>query len=358
MHSFFALIFLYFIGTLGYIAFKRLHLPLPALLGSLTVTAALALFGKYPQAPVDSLSALCKVAIGIMMGRRLDRNAVKLLRSMAAPAILICAWMVALSAASGLLMGSLSGIAPSSALIGSTTGGVSEMAIFALSQNYDAATITIISVSRLVGTLIVIPWIARRWSGHKHAEVPPVEMEPYSQSSRALHEYETMSAAQTLSVALLSIAAGILFSHAGIPAGMMLGALAASGGATLVLGRSLKFPPLILAAAQIGIGIAIARQFGPEQREYLTQFRFLFSIIVSGAFTIAASLLLAYILHKMTGWDTLTCLLSASAGGISQMVVLAEDMNADVLTVGILHLARYLAIVSCMPLLIILILER
>jgi membrane AbrB-like protein len=228
-----------------------------------------------------------------------------------------------------------------------------------MSQNYDVATVTIISVSRLVGTLIVIPALAKKWPGWHKPDRPktPNDPPPRADSPVSSPRGGTMSGAGSLVLAALSIASGALFSRAGIPAGMLIGALAASGAFTLATGKNLDFPSIVLTAAQIGIGISIAEQIGPDQVLRLTQFRFLFALLASGAFTIAASLLLAFILQRITGWDPLTCILATSAGGLSQMTVVAEEMKADVLTVGILHLARYISIISCMPLLILLFLR-
>lgn len=348
------LIVLCFFGTCGFLLFKKIGIPLSALLGSLCASALLAVTGNFPVAPVNQLSAVCKVLIGIMVGRKMNRNSLRLLGNMLGPALLISVWMIALSVVSGLLLHFMSGLPLSTALIGSTTGGVSEMAIFALSKHYDVATITVIGVTRLVATLFFTPWLARKWSEKLscgngcHSGVQPVpEQPPLPHFSRP----------GILLLVACSFAGGILFDRLGVPAGLMVGALAASSAMSLITGRTYSFPPLLLAAAQIGIGIAIARQFGPQQLQFMLQFRFAVSVTVSSALTICGTLVLARLLHKITGMDPLTCLLSTSAGGLSQMIVVAEEMQADSLTISILHLARYIAIVSCMPILITLFLS-
>lgn len=338
-------------GTTGYFLFKKLRLPLPALLGSLSATAALALTGNFPSAPIDLLSGICKIVIGMMMGRRMNRNAVEALRHLLVPATLISAWMIALSIASGLLLSFLADMPLSTTLIGSATGGVSEMAIFALSKNYDVATITIIGVTRLVAVLILTPWVAHHWSARlKRAE--DGRRKPAWDVATSQRETGKLSGGEIAFVAFLSVVSGVLLNIAGVPAGLMIGALCASSLSTLSVNKTFDFHPGVHAAAQIGIGIVIARQFGPEQLAYLTQGRFIVSLLLSTGFIVLATLVLAYILQRITGWEPLMCLLASSAGGLSQMIMVAEEMHSDSLTIGLLHLARYFAIIMLMPLLI------
>ena len=348
----FGLFFLYLCGTAGCILFRRFHLPLPALLGSLTVTAILALTGHFPPASdaIEVMSTLCKIAIGVMMGRRISRDALRMIARIIGPALLISVWMILLSVISGVMLSWLANIPLSTALVGCATGGLNEMAIFALSQNYDVATITVIQTFRLVGVLALTPWLVRKWSsrlaakGQLHSSIEDVQTTE--------EDIRFFSRSETALLIFLAVGGGLAFQSWGIPAGAMLGALTLSGGMGVVRDKSYPFPRWIASAAQIGIGIAIAQQFKPEQAEMLLNVRFLLSVAFSTVFVIAATLLLGYLLQKMTRWNPLTCLLSSSAGGFTQMVLVAEEMRADSLTIGVLHLTRYLAIVSCMPFLI------
>jgi|GEM_PF-618941 len=348
---FLSFIILAFSGAIGCKIFRRLRLPLPALLGSLTITSIIAVCGYFPaNAPVDRMTLFCKIAIGIMVGRRINRESLIMIRKLAYPAILVSVWMILLSLASGYFLAFIADIPLSTALIGCTTGGVSEMAIFALSKNYDVATITLIQTFRLVGALALTPWLARKWSAKLGGDSGDMPIGG-AKNDRALRVARFSRAEMAVLVAL-SGAASLFVSNLGVPAGAMLGALAASGAMCVIMNKTYSFPPRITMAAQIGIGIAVGKQFGPSQISTLTDARFLFAVGVSTAFIMAGMLLLSWILHKMTRWPPLTCLLSASAGGMTQMVVVAEEMKADSLTISILHLARYLTVISYMPFLV------
>ncbi|MDR3355208.1 MAG: AbrB family transcriptional regulator [Synergistaceae bacterium] len=351
MTEFFSLVFLFFIGSAGYIAFKRARLPLPALMGSMTVAAVLAMAGKYPNAPVSGVSSACKVIMGLAMGRRLNINSLVLLRRAVKPALVVSVWMVLLSISGGIFFSWMSGLPMSTSLIGSSMGGVSEMAVFALSMDFDAATVTIIGVSRLVVVLVITPWIAKKWSQRLENKSRGGEC-PMQSSGEQDSDLRMMSRGGIACMSALSIAGGFAFETAGVPAGYMLGALFTSGMFSILSGRTYALPPALMIIAQIGLGIAIARQFGPEQIGYLTNARFLATLVASNILINALNLLLSLIIRRMTGWSPLTCLLSTCAGGLTQMVIVAEEMNADSLTIGIIQLARYLAIVSCLPFII------
>jgi membrane AbrB-like protein len=349
MSGILSLVFVFSVGAVGFFIFNKLKLPVPALMGSITTALILALSGHFPHVSTDGMTAVCKMIMGVMIGRRLERGSLTMLRKMVKPAALICLWMLVLSVTGGCLLAFLSGLPMTTAMIASTTGGVSEMAIFALSMNYDVATVTMISVTRLIVILILTPPLAAMWSKKQRLAgrsfSSPTGKEKTEQTL-------SMNSREISLTAVLAALCGFLLDRFHVPAGFMLGAMCASGFVSLYTGHRCGLSAKLTLVAQIGIGVAIARHFGPDHAAYLMNRRFLAAIFISGAYTITFTLLLGYLIHRMTGWEPLTCLLSTSAGGLSQMIIVAEEMKADSLTVGILHLARYLVIILSMPFLI------
>ncbi|MDR0616266.1 MAG: AbrB family transcriptional regulator [Synergistaceae bacterium] len=341
--------FVFFVGSIGFFIFKKLKFPIPALMGSITMALILALSGHFPSVSVEGMTAVCKAVMGIMIGRRLDRNAIALLRATVKPAALICFWMILLSITGGFLLAFISGLPLTTAMIASTTGGVSEMAVFALSMNYDAATVTMISVSRLIVVLGLTPLLASVCS-RRQLPIGGSSQPEIKDNSAA--SPSPMSLEEISIVVIVAAACGFLLDYLHVPAGFMLGAMCATAFVSIYTGHHCGLSKKLTVAAQIGIGVAIARYFGPEHVAYLTNPRFLAALFVSAAYTISSTLLLGYLIHRMTGWKPLTCLLSSSAGGMSQMVIVAEEMNADSLTIGVMHLARYISIILSMPFLI------
>ena len=348
-----AIFFLYAMGTAGCITFKKLNLPLPGLLGSLIVTAILAVAGLFPEAPIYEMSSVCKIILGIVIGCRINRESVRLLSGMIFPALLVSVWMVVLSVFMGFFISWLSGMPLSTTLTGAATGGISEMAIFAMSMNYDVATSTMLQVFRLVVVLALTPWIVKK--GAEKLGYVNDEAQSHDNELPAV-QMLNISKGGILALAAVSATGGFLFEALHIPAGFMLGSLFFTSIYFLVSNRRMKMHNYILYAVQIGLGISIAEHFKPGQFTFQAGGSFLLSVFACIVITLIGSTLLAFILYKLTGWDPLTCLLSTSAGGITQMTLVSEEMKADSLKVGMLHLVRYLAIIYCMPIIIKLIL--
>ncbi len=339
------------LGTAGFGLFRKLRLPLPALLGSLFATGALAAAGAFPNVSIGGISFFCKIAIGIMTGLRIDRRSVRLLKTFVVPTILVCCWMIGTSIVAGALLAWTSHTDLPSAMIGSATGGVTEMAIFALSQNYDVATVTFVQVFRLVIVILVTPLIARIWRRRIGERLAPRESCAARTSPDDLGPpCEPFGMADLAVVAFFSIALGMFFDHLHVPAGPLFGGMIAVGAVGLARNRTTPFPTWLRNAAQIGLGFAIAQRFDHATLALLP--RLLVPLLLPTAFLLTSSVVLALLLQRVSGWDVMTCLLSTSAGGLSQMVVIAEEYGADPLKVGILHTIRYLTIIAVMPFLI------
>jgi membrane AbrB-like protein len=90
--------------------------------------------------------------------------------------------------------------------------------------------------------------------------------------------------------------------------------------------------------------------FTPEAASNLHEM--LLPIIGFSALLFISGILLGFIFHKILKWDLTTALLACSAAGVTQMSVIALDMGADAVTVGIVHSMRLAAIVMLMPTLI------
>jgi len=71
-------------------------------------------------------------------------------------------------------------------------------------------------------------------------------------------------------------------------------------------------------------------------------------ILVVGLTTF--SLILGFIIHKVTGMDLLTALFSCSPGGLADMSIISEAYGAETAKVVILHSLRLMTVVTLFPL--------
>jgi membrane AbrB-like protein len=137
---------------------------------------------------------------------------------------------------------------------------------------------------------------------------------------------------------------------AGIPAGIIVGAIIAAGAYQLVVGASGPWQRRYGRTGRLLLGTAIGAAFGmdviaPLKAALLPMIGLIAAIICVG-------LLLGWVLHLITGLDPATAIISTIPGGLPAMSALAEDVGADATVVAAVHFARLTTILLVVPALI------
>ena len=332
-------------GSAGYLVFRRLSLPAPAVLGSLFFAGALNLAGLYPDVDLVWVSRCSNIVIGALAGSRVDRSSARLLRELPVPALVVSASMLMLSLGGGAFLYAATDLSPRTAFIGSTTGGIAEMALLAMSLGADVATVTLLQTVRLLTALVAAPAICRSLTGLLGRCAPGlVEVEP-----PAARDVRQSSAADFAVLASSALAGGVAGLLLGLPAGAMTGAMVGTAAANLLREGLPEVPSGLTVAAQVAIGVTIASNISASTFAGLGGLWLPTSLLL--CMMLLCSVLIAELLHRMTGWDYPTCLLSASLGGLSQIAAVAGEMGADPLKVTLLQTVRLLSILLVLPVL-------
>lgn len=149
---------------------------------------------------------------------------------------------------------------------------------------------------------------------------------------------------------LPALAGGGLFNVLHIPVPWMLGPLAAVAVSNSVLGpaRRLRWPLPMRNGGLIVLGYMMGISFTIDTaRQILAQFPFM---LTSTIVLILFSLLLAYVVSRQTGINLPTSLLGNIPGGLTQMVVLCDEVaGTDVSLVTLLQTFRFLAAIIIVP---------
>ena len=156
---------------------------------------------------------------------------------------------------------------------------------------------------------------------------------------------QTFAVLGTLALAALGGAIGIALQ---VPAGGIIGALVLVGTVSLTTGRVPDLPPRLRRTAQILTGIVIGSGVGPHLLESLGAF-WLPALLLAG-WTIVVAMSLGYWDHRRTGLGLGTALFSFAPGGMSEMVLVAQELGADVRLVSLIALLRMLSTVALVPL--------
>jgi membrane AbrB-like protein len=136
----------------------------------------------------------------------------------------------------------------------------------------------------------------------------------------------------------------------GIPAGVIVGALLASGLYRLLGGEAGPWRGRYGRIGRVLLGIVIGAAFGPD---VLTPLKTAL-LPMLGLITIFAAigLGLGWALSRFTPVDAATALISSVPGGLPAMVAFADEADADATVVAAIHFARLTTVLLLMPVLI------
>jgi membrane AbrB-like protein len=148
---------------------------------------------------------------------------------------------------------------------------------------------------------------------------------------------------------LVGTAGGIIGIKLKLPAGALFGAMVATATYNLLTSKG-YVPPQANTILQIVIGATIGLNFNMENIKGLGSIFFSAVIMVIGLMVF--SLILGFIISKVTGMDMITALFSASPGGLSNIVLISDAYGAQAHIVALLHTLRLVSVVVFMPIIV------
>ncbi len=146
----------------------------------------------------------------------------------------------------------------------------------------------------------------------------------------------------------LAIVGGFLMDAINAPLPWTLGPITAVSLASLVLGRTFHWPLGIRNTALILLGYAMGRSFTIETGQaILSQLPLM---LMATMITVLAGIFTAWLMFRHTAINFTSCLLGCVPGGLSQMVILADEIpDADLTAVTIMQTLRMLSVVFTIP---------
>jgi membrane AbrB-like protein len=347
------------LGSIGYLAFFVFSLPAPALLGTLAIVGTANLLGVIPVSPPPpQFNIIMQMLLGLFVGAKITPGVYNEIKKIILPAGFMSLWALSIGLGVGYLLSLITGMDISTAVLGASPAGLAEMSIVALSVGADVGSVSFLQVYRLMLTLLIFPFLARRskTGGKKQTVRPSLKDRIYScykeQFSYAylkfiIKDLTKLKSGRVIFAVAVAVAGGLLGEFLSLPAGGMLGALFAVSAVSLG-GVPLETPPVpVHRIMQIGIGVMIGFNI---THETIFLFReMLVPISVLSFFVLSTSLIMAWVIKKTTGWDNTACLIAAAPSGFTPMTILAYELGAKPLEVTLLHLTRLLTIKILIP---------
>ncbi|MFF2479938.1 AbrB family transcriptional regulator [Paenibacillus sp. NPDC058071] len=152
-----------------------------------------------------------------------------------------------------------------------------------------------------------------------------------------------------LSTLLLALAGGALFSLLHIPIAWLLGPMVAVFiGVRLIRSLQPNWPTSMRNTAMILIGYSFGLSLTHET--LLEMWRQLPTMLLMTVLLMLFCGLIAFVVSKLTGQPLATSLMGSIPGGLSQMIMLAEDSkDIDLTVVTFMQVSRLMLIVLCIP---------
>jgi membrane AbrB-like protein len=141
---------------LGALAMERTGRPNPWFLGALLVALGLTTFGINLSALPQWLTNLAQLVIGVSLGVRFEARFVHTAPRWLLSVLLGTLGMIVLSAGFAALLAMGTGVHPATMILGTSPGGITEMAITAKVLQLGVPMVTALQVCRLVAVLVLV----------------------------------------------------------------------------------------------------------------------------------------------------------------------------------------------------------
>src|SRR3954469_6400285 len=154
---------------------------------------------------------------------------------------------------------------------------------------------------------------------------------------------------KTIETLVIGAAGGLLFLWAGLPGGLISGAMFAVGGAALA-GRKLSLPPVLTQTVLLLLGITLGSLVSRQLIQHISAYPLTIGLLALATFcsTFGSSLYL----QRYHGWDQTSALLAGSPGALSQITILAAEKGADVAAIAVVQTMRVIILTAALPLLL------
>ncbi|MDD4801955.1 MAG: AbrB family transcriptional regulator [Syntrophomonas sp.] len=332
-----------FLAFLGQWVLSKLSFPAAVMMGPVFFIGGFQIWsGSLPQLPVQFVDVF-QIILGLSAGAKINKNKLAVLNKIAIPALLVVIWTVVFTLLMTIAINYYSSDLIT-AFFSAAPGGINVIATMALAYHSEVAVVSTYQFVRLLVILSVVPllaqYIKQKITHSEGANAPELEIiaaEPAANNkSDLLKKYG------------VGVLGGLLLTILHFPAGGIIGSMFGMAAMNIFLGKETVFPPKVMQAALIGIGASVGLEFSPLMAQKIQQ---MFGQILAFSLIIVISnFILAYFIHRITRWDIITCLLSSTSGGLNQMLIVGDELQANTVVISVLQLVRLLLIVTCVPL--------
>src|ERR1700716_2283992 len=157
---------------------------------------------------------------------------------------------------------------------------------------------------------------------------------------------KTLNVLETL---VIGSAGGALFLWAGLPGGLISGAMIAVGAAAIA-GRPLAVPPILTQTVLVLLGISLGSLVSRQLLQHVGAYPLTIPLLALATF--CSPFGSSYYLQRVHGWDQTSAFLAGSPGALSQITMLAAEKGADVPAIAVVQTMRVIILTAALPMLL------
>lgn len=333
------------IALLGSYLAKKCKIPAAAMTGAIL---SVAIFNCITgNAVVWKFTKPCmQIMGGALLGHSISRNDLKKMKSVMKAAVVLVVAMSILNRVTGTVVYKITDMNIATALLATAPGGVSDMALIADEFGADMQIVSILQLFRMFGIYLIFPPVLR-YSQKRYQAKMREAYGQYEKKDRIMDSKKKRTDCLiTIGVAFLG---GCLMDQVGIPAGFMVGSVAACA-ALNISGQRGYIPSNWRFYIQSITGAVIGTQMTKESVLLLGNLIGPVCCMICGMLLV--TFLFGWIMAKVSNLDYQTSLLCLTPGGIQETSLLAADMGCDVSVVVVMHTIRLIVVICCFPMLL------
>lgn len=327
------------VAVIGGVGFVRMKVPAGALIGSMLCVAFLnVITGSHAEFSTH-VRFITQVATGAYIGAKIRKSDIYSLKDIIIPVVILSACMLGFGVANGWILARYTRLDLATALFAAAPAGIADMTLASAYFNAESAKVAMLQVVRLISVLAFTPGLAKLLS----KKYLPLPGERENIGEFLVYKGNALDAVKTLAVGLVCGTAGQL---SGFPAGTI--SFSMIGCAIYNILREHAYMPLrlrqfIQCFAGAYIGCMITRS---QVIEMLGMYEVVAAVIV-GFYIL--NFIIAFLLVKFCRMDVITALLSSSAGGLTDMALIADELGADRAKVVAMQLIRVIGVIMLYP---------
>ncbi|WP_430743002.1 AbrB family transcriptional regulator [Bacillus atrophaeus] len=293
--------------------------------------------------------ALGQMILGIELGQKLNLSVLSVLKDHWLSVGIMLILSILLAMLSGYVLWRFSKTDMMTSFVGTAPGGLSAMPSIAQEVGANTAIVSLVQMMRVLLVVLSIPFLVI----FLYAKQGSAAVDAQHTTSSATAELGLGPVLWTGCLALIAWGACKAAKWLKFPApwllGSMLGVAAVQIGGASVTGHDMLawWPSQANHVSQIFLGATIGSKMYRSMFAGVT--RILFVALVSSIGLIAAMLLSAAIVSKLTGISLITSVLAFAPGGIAEMATTSVTLHADSTFVVAVQVIRVILVIAMLP---------